>query len=473
MAVTNIHSIKQGTYNAIAYICNPDKTANGKYVISNLCVPTPQGASKQFAETRIGIGRGKARTECQHIIQSFAPNEVTPEQAILIGQELCKRLFDNEYQYVLATHTNTDCIHNHIIVNNVNFFTGKTFETEHNQGKIPERAWAKLLNASDELCKENSLSVIDDHTSTKGKSHFEWEVDKINKSWKSKLKYAIDQVVKVSEDFDDFLRKCEDFGIIVEYNPEHKIDLKFMLIEQKENNPRAKMTRAKTLGWLYESRQIAKRIENYKKYMRNKPDTTIIKTSSDKFLDSPALEAWADRENMKAASKAINEMTASNSTLEELEKAARQTMAKFIASSAPINKMSSRINELQEQIPLVEKYYKYKDIYKEYKSLEGRAKKKYKSKFCYEIDEYTEAGHKMLSHFPDGKVPKLKDLQDELYKLQADYQKLSAERKEYKKESDRLCKAAQKMRDSQRTLRRYIENEQQTADRRNNRDGLE
>ena len=195
MAVTNIHSIKQGTYNAIAYICNPDKTANGKYVISNLCVPTPQGASKQFAETRIGIGRGKARTECQHIIQSFAPNEVTPEQAILIGQELCKRLFDNEYQYVLATHTNTDCIHNHIIVNNVNFFTGKTFETEHNQGKIPERAWAKLLNASDELCKENSLSVIDDHTSTKGKSHFEWEVDKINKSWKSKLKYAIDQVV--------------------------------------------------------------------------------------------------------------------------------------------------------------------------------------------------------------------------------------------------------------------------------------
>ena len=121
----------------------------------------------------------------------------------------------------------------------------------------------------------------------------------------------------------------------------------------------------------------------------------------------------------------------------------------------------------------MEKYYKYKDIYKEYKSLEGRAKKKYKSKFCYEIDEYTEAGHKMLSHFPDGKVPKLKDLQDELYKLQADYQKLSAERKENKKESDRLFKAAQKMRDSQRTLRRYIENEQQTADRRNNRDGLE
>ncbi len=39
-----------------------------------------------------------------------------------------------------------------------------------------------------------------------------------------------------------------DFGILADYNPDHKIGLKFMLAEQKERNPRAKFTRAKTLG---------------------------------------------------------------------------------------------------------------------------------------------------------------------------------------------------------------------------------
>ena len=86
-----------------------------------------------------------------------------------------------------------------------------------------------------------------------GKSHWEWDMSRQGLSWKAKLKYAIDQVIKVSEDFDDFLAKCKDFGVLVEYDPDHKIDLKFMLAEQKERNPRARFTRARTLGWFYES----------------------------------------------------------------------------------------------------------------------------------------------------------------------------------------------------------------------------
>ena len=31
------------------------------------------------------------------------------------------------------------------------------------------------------------------------------------------------QVIKVSENFEDFLAKCADFGILYEYNPDHKI----------------------------------------------------------------------------------------------------------------------------------------------------------------------------------------------------------------------------------------------------------
>ena len=101
-----------------------------------------------------------------------------------------------------------------------------------------------------------------------------------------------------------------------------------MLAEQKERNPRAKFTRAKTLGYFYESQQIRKRIESYKYQMSHRPTARIIRTTAEKFQQSQGLtnwvtphsvgrchevtegtgDRWEDRENMKAASKALNEL---------------------------------------------------------------------------------------------------------------------------------------------------------------------
>ena len=52
--------------------------------------------------------------------------------------------------------------------------------------------------------------------------------------------------------------------MLVEYDPDHKIDLKFMLAEQKERNPRAKFTRSRTLGWFYETETIKGRIAQFR-----------------------------------------------------------------------------------------------------------------------------------------------------------------------------------------------------------------
>ena len=379
---------------------------------------------------------------------------------MLIGQELCKALFNDEYQYVLAVHVDHSHVHNHIIVNNVNFYTGKTFETEHNQGKIPDRVWSKLRTISDELCRKHGLSIIENPHLSKGKSHWEWELDQQNLSWKEQLKRTIDEVIKVSEDFNDFLLKCAEYGILVDYNPDHKIDLKFMLAEQKERNPRAKFTRAKTLGYFYESQQIRNRIESYKYQMSHRPTARIIRTTAEKFQQSQGLTNWADRENMKAASKALNEMTANNSTLEELESAAHRALAEFMVMSTPQMELSDRIHKLEEQIPAIEKYHEFVAYHKKYTSLEGKAKTKYKSDFCYELDEYHKAYKKLIELFPDTHIPKLSKLKTELEKARTDYAEQSAERKALKKEADRLSRLAQQKRDSQRTLSRYMENEQ-------------
>ena len=97
----------------------------------------------------------------------------------------------------------------------------------------------------------------------KGKKRWEWMLDQEGLSWKTKLKKAINQVVMNSEEFEDFLTKCADYGVIVDYNPDHKIDLKFMLAEQKERNPRVRFIRARTLGGYYETETIKKRIAQF------------------------------------------------------------------------------------------------------------------------------------------------------------------------------------------------------------------
>ena len=379
---------------------------------------------------------------------------------MLIGQELCKALFNDEYQYVLAVHCDHEHIHNHVIVNNVNFYTGKTFETEHNQGKIPDRAWSKLRTISDELCRKHGLSIIENPELSKGKSHWEWELDKQNLSWKEQLKRTIDEVIKVSEDFEDFLQKCADFGILVDYNPDHKIDLKFMLAEQKERNPRAKYTRAKTLGYFYESQQIRRRIESYKYQMSHRPTARIIRTTAEKFQQSQGLTNWADRENMKAASKALNEMNASNSTLEELETAALTAFSQRMAAKSEQSALRKKWDDIQELLPLVEEVIKYTDIHKRYKLLTGKEQTKFGKQCSYELSEYDRLFAKIREIIPEGKVPSPELLRKQLEKIQEQYNEQSAKYDISKKEADRLAQQIQKKRQSQKTLDRYLQNEQ-------------
>ena len=48
------------------------------------------------------------------------------------------------------------------------------------------------------------------------------------------------------------------------------------------------------------------------------PKVRLIPTTAERFQQSQGLQNWADRENMKVVSKALNEMNACNTTLLEL-----------------------------------------------------------------------------------------------------------------------------------------------------------
>ena len=188
------------------------------------------------------------------MIQSFAPGEVTPEQAMQIGEELCDRYLKGDYQYVIAVHHDKSHLHCHVIFNNTNLYNGLSFTTEHNQGRRTERAWAELREISDKICKEHGLSLID--PKGKGISYLELLKQQEGKSWKEKLRRRIAEVMLYSRDFADFLNNCTSAGIEYVYTPKNKYKLKFKL----SGDGQQRFTRAETLGEDYTAERVAEQI---------------------------------------------------------------------------------------------------------------------------------------------------------------------------------------------------------------------
>lgn len=255
MAYTSIHTIRTTVSAAIAYITRDDKTIDGLYVNSYACRADSAGASEDFRAVR-NTGTGRSQILAYHMIQSFAPSEVTPEQAMQIGEELCDRYLKGDYQYVIAVHNDKDHLHCHVIFNNTNLYNGLSFTTEHNQGRKSERAWAELREISDEICAEHGISVISEPEKGHGVSHFERDMQKEGKSWKDKLRVRIAEVMLYSRDFKDFLEKCSECGIEYVYKPSNKVKLKFRL----SGDGQQKFTRADTLGADFTPERIAEQI---------------------------------------------------------------------------------------------------------------------------------------------------------------------------------------------------------------------
>ena len=452
MAVTKLHSISDSVCGSLEYIVDGNKTRGHSLVESFMCETEPVRAAAEFRAVRQRFGTGRSTTKAQHIIQSFSPNEVTPEKAMEIAQELCHRLLKEQYQYVIAIHTDHEHCHAHIIVNNTNFITGRTFETEHNQGKKKNRAWAEVRRISDELCKENNLSVIARPEMGKGKSHWEWDMSRQGLSWKAKLKYAIDQVVKESENCEEFLSKCADHGILYEYNPDHKIDLKFMLAEQKERNPRAKFTRSRTLGWYYETEQIKGRIAQYQGAMMYVPRIKV-KVITPKAEENKFVRDAIDRGNMKVASIAKNIIAQYGVEPDQVRGAA---MAAFIYRThlvGELNDLNTQIEDLQVKLKVLKKYRKVKHIGEELKALSGKDEKKYRKEHSGEIAEYHETCKQVLELYPSGNIPKVENLEKHIESLQKKLAKKNTEYNQADKKSRELSEAT-------RTIEEYLRHEQ-------------
>ena len=185
--------------------------------------------------------------EGYHLVQSFAPGEVTPELAHQIGLELAQRLLGGEFQAVVSTHLNTRCVHNHIVWNSVSLTDGRKYRSNE------KSYYSQVRRISDELCQKYGLSLIQPgRTGQPGRPYAQWQAEREGKpTWKTPLQRDVDEAIDRSLTWRQFLREMEGRGYAFHF------DRKYPTLTPPG---RQRPVRLKTLGWKYTPEGIRRRI---------------------------------------------------------------------------------------------------------------------------------------------------------------------------------------------------------------------
>ncbi len=178
----------------------------------------------------------KGNNLAHHLIQAFEPGETTAEQAHEIGRQLADEVLQGKYPYVITTHIDKGHLHNHIIFCAVDMANQRKYISNR-------QSYAFIRRTSDRLCKEHGLSVVKPGKD-KGKTYAEWDAQKKGKSWKAKLKLAIDAAIPQAKDFDGFLRLMEAQG----YEVKQGKFISFRALADGLRPGQERFTRCKTLG---------------------------------------------------------------------------------------------------------------------------------------------------------------------------------------------------------------------------------
>ncbi len=428
MAITKIHPIKSTLHLAIGYIVNEEKTDEQILVSTYKC--HQETAHTQFLRTREDAGT-KGTVLARHLIQSFLPGEASPEMAHKIGMELCKKILKDEYEFVLSTHIDKGHIHNHIIFNNVNMVTGRCYQSN-------KKSYHKIRYLSDKLCKENNLCVIDEFYEsykkkykTKGKSWYENEQAKRGTSWKSRLQFDIDRLIKQSKDWDEFLKKMADLGYEIKYG-------KHIAFKPKGKE---RFTRARSIGEDYTEERLKERITERASIktpaVKKRIGNVIDISSNAKAKESKGYEYWARKHNLKTMAESVifireNGIKSVKELDSFIQKSAdeRQNLQDKIKA---VDTEMEQLSGVMEQVHIVKKYRQHYKIYKA-----NPSDKAFFEEYKSQITLYENALLELKKFY--SKLPDSKDILDKLDKLSDKKDSLMKEYASTKMAMDELYK---------------------------------
>ena len=221
MAYDKIIPIKGRLDHCVNYVLNPDKTDLGRvleYIGNADKTITPDG--RAVLETAINCQLETAYREMMdtkkrwskrggvlgyHLVHSYAPGEVAPEQAHAIGVEFAQQLLQGKYEVVVSTHLDHDHIHNHILFNSVSCLDGKKYRDNF------KAYYGDIRGTSNAVSRKHGLSVITPEG--KGKHYAEWDAErKGRQTVRGLIKQDIDAVIEQSFTYASFLAGLRKLG---------------------------------------------------------------------------------------------------------------------------------------------------------------------------------------------------------------------------------------------------------------------
>ena len=205
-------SEKQALADVIAYAANEDKTEQFFYTTGINC--SVEFARDQFNATKIRFGKIGGNV-AYHAYQSFREGEVTPDEAHAIGVQLARELWGDRFQMVVATHVNTKCTHNHIVINSVSFRDGLKFHD-------CKDTYRQLKEASDRICLERGLSIVESPKG-KGVNQYVYKMEKAGMPTRYNIaRQAIDEAVSLSLNIEEFKYELGKRGYSYRFDPQRK-----------------------------------------------------------------------------------------------------------------------------------------------------------------------------------------------------------------------------------------------------------
>ena len=225
---------------AIAYITREDKAA----YVSTRNLFEDEDYAEQFEQTARLYGKGKKYEERKFYhfkLSCDRKDKVSPQEAQIFAEELTARLFP-DCECVIATHTDTQTVHSHIIVNAVHPLTGKKL-------RISRSDYTAMKDEANRLGKEMGFSTLDFRKKSKNKRTSEEQqiILKGGTSWKEDLREVIEEAKRTATSQEEFIQHLKLYGVEVTRS---KMEYSFLHPEKK------KAIRGQKLGENYTKKEI-------------------------------------------------------------------------------------------------------------------------------------------------------------------------------------------------------------------------
>ena len=346
--------------NRTDYIENPDKTEKGQYVSSYAC--STLTADEEFMLTKrqydlVNGRRQKSDVIAYQIRQSFRPGKITAEEANKVGYELAMRFTKGKYAFVVATHTDRQHIHNHVIFNSTALDGTRKFRDFFFSALAVQRL-------SDLICLEHQLSVIEKKPYRERQKRVLYPPKESNRD---RLCGIIDTILaEKPEDYKTFLQKLEQQGFEVKRGKHTAV----------KGKGQKRFIRFRTLGSGYSEDEIkavldgkAKHQPYQKKPPQEQPFQLLVDIQG-KMAEGKSVgyKKWATKFNLKEMSKTLLFLQEQKiGSAEELRERAAEATERYHAMGDSIKAAEARLTEIAVLKTHIINYAKTRDVYAAYR----------------------------------------------------------------------------------------------------------